>query len=59
MVPTTQPGPDFSCIYGIREVVDHVELITCMKFQNILMPECKDIGKQLQKYPQNGFFPHF
>ena len=30
-----------------------------MKFQNILMTGSRNMGKILQKYPQNGFFPKF
>ena len=55
LVPTIQPELDFSLTYSFQEVVDNVELITYMKFQKTLKTRCKDMGKKLKKYPQNGF----
>ena len=36
--------------YRFRKVADNVQLITRMKFQNILMTGCKDMGKKLKKH---------
>ena len=40
-------------------MLDNVELITCMKFQKLLMTGCRDMDKKHQKYPKNGVFPPF
>ena len=46
--------PDFSQTYRFREEVDNVELITYMKFQNILMTGCRNMGKKIA--PKMFFF---
>ena len=40
-------------------MLDNVELITCMKFQKLLMTGCRDMDKKHQKCPENGGFPPF
>ena len=59
LVPTVQPEPDFSWTCVFREMTNNVEFITYMKFQKLLMTECRDMDKKHQKYPQNGGFPPF
>ena len=54
---TIQPETDFSQTYAFREMLDNIELITDTKFQKILMTECKDMGKKLQKKTKMGFSP--
>ena len=51
LVPTKQPETDFPLTYRFRKTVDNVQLITYMKFQNILMTGWKDMGKKFWKYP--------
>ena len=48
LVPSIQPETDFYHTNGFREVVDNVELITYMKFQNISMTGCKDMDKNVK-----------
>ena len=55
MVPTIQSEPDSSDTYGFAEVLDNVELITYMKFQNILRPGCRDMDKNIKNAPKMGF----
>ena len=40
-------------------MLDNVELIMHMKFQNILTTGCSDMNKKPQKCPQNQGFPLF
>ena len=53
MVATLQPEPNYSQIYSLCEVVDNVKLITYTNFQNIMITECNEVGKTLQKYPHD------
>ena len=59
LVHSIQPEPDFSWTYGFRKELNDVELITYMKFQNIFMIGCRDMGKELQNYSYTGVFPPF
>ena len=45
-------GPLYTA-HDFLEVLENVEPITYMKFQNILMTVCKDMDKKLQKYPKH------
>ena len=40
-------------------MLDNVEVIMYMKFQNFSMTGCRDMGKVHQKCPQNGALPPF
>ena len=51
LVSTIQPESDFSGTYGFDEIVDDVKLIIHMKFQNILMNGCTNMGKKLSCDP--------
>ena len=44
LVTTIQPELDFSRTCGFREVLDNVQVIKYVKFQNIPMTRCRDNG---------------
>ena len=49
LVTTVQPELDFSMTCGLREVLDNVLKIKYVKFQNIPMTRCRDIGQKPEK----------
>ena len=57
LIITIQLEPDFFRTYRFREVVDNVELIIYMTFQNILMTGYKDMGKKQKWYFSSNFDP--
>ena len=58
LVPTTYPEADFFLCFG--EVLGNIELITYMKYQNILMTErygrAKEQLKEFDKFKQQPNF---
>ena len=52
-VPTIQTEPDLRFL----RMLGNVELITYMKFQNILTTGCRDMGQKHQKYHLKKVFP--
>ena len=56
LLPTVQQEPDFSWTCDFREVLDTNELITCVKFQKILMTGCRDMDK-IKNVPKMVFPP--
>ena len=58
LVPNLKPEPEYSQTYCFHKVVDNVEHITYMKFQNISRLDAKIWGKT-SKIPQSGAIPTF
>ena len=56
MIPTIQPEPDFFWTCGFCLVLDNVELIMHIKFQEFLMTGCRNMDTEHSKCPQNVFF---